>query len=48
ELRKMVHLGFNNIGGFNNIIGAIDAIVDYRDVFIDYEIGWPGSVHDAK
>lgn len=77
ELRKMVHLGFNKIGGFNNVIGAIDgthiilgnaplkqpeiywnrkkrysiqcqAIVDHRGVFTDYEIGWPGSVHDAK
>jgi hypothetical protein len=24
ELRKMVYLGFKNIGGFNNVIGAID------------------------
>ena len=77
ELRKMVHLGFNKIGGFNNVIGAIDgthiilgnaplkqpeiywnrkkkhsiqcqAIVDYHGIFTDYEIGWPGSVHDAK
>src|SRR5256885_9790819 len=24
ELRKMVHLEFNKIGGFNNVIGAID------------------------
>src|SRR5437764_14957245 len=24
ELRKMVHLGFNKIEGFNNVIGAID------------------------
>jgi len=24
KLRKIVHLGFNNIGGFNNIIGVID------------------------
>ena len=73
----MVHLGFSKIGGFNNVIGAIDgthiilenaplkqseiywnrkkkysiqcqAIVDYCGIFIDYEIGWPGSVHDAK
>jgi len=77
ELRKMIHLGFNNIGGFNNVIGAIDnthiilgivllkqpelywnckkkyliqcqAIVDHHGVFIDYEIGWLRSVHDAK
>src|ERR1043165_8265974 len=77
ELRRMVHLGFNNIGGFNNVIGAIDgthiilgiaplkqpeiywnrkkkysiqcqAIVDHCGVFIDYKIGWSGSVHDAK
>lgn len=77
ELRKMIHLGFKNIGGFNNVIGAVDGthiilgtaplkqpeiywnrkkkysiqcqgIVDHRGIFIDYEIGWPGSVHDAK
>jgi hypothetical protein len=77
ELRKLVHLEFNKIGGFNNVIGAIDgthiilenaplkqpeiywnrkkkysiqcqAIVDHRGIFTDYEIGWPGSVHDAK
>ncbi|GBC07917.1 hypothetical protein RclHR1_07790009 [Rhizophagus clarus] len=23
-------------------------IVDHNGIFIDYEIGWPGSVHDAK
>jgi len=23
-------------------------IVDYRGIFISYDIGWPGSVHDAK
>jgi hypothetical protein len=69
--------GFKNIGGMENVIGAIDGshvvlanaplkqpetywnrkkrysiqlqgIVDYRGIFIDYEIGWPGSVHDAK
>jgi hypothetical protein len=77
ESRKIVHAGFKNIGGFENVIGAIDGthiilgiaplkqpeiywnrkkkysiqyqgIVDYRGIFIDYEIGWPGSVHDAK
>ena len=77
ELRKKVHIGFSNIGGFNNIIGAIDGthiiletaplkqpeiywnrkkkysiqcqgIVDHNGIFIDYEIGWTGSVHDAK
>ncbi len=26
----------------------LQGIVDYRGIFIDYEIGWPGSVHDAK
>ncbi|PKY25047.1 hypothetical protein RhiirB3_439834, partial [Rhizophagus irregularis] len=26
----------------------LQGIVDYRGMFIDYEIGWPGSVHDAK
>src|SRR6266498_4023321 len=77
EPRKIVHSGFKNIGGFENVIGAIDGthiilgiaplnqpeiywnrkkkysiqcqgIVNHRGVFIDYEIGWPGSVHDAK
>jgi hypothetical protein len=77
QTRKMIHSGFKDIGGFNNVIGAIDGthiilgiaplkqpeiywnrkkkysiqcqgIVDYRGIFIDYEIGWPGSVHDAK
>jgi len=77
ELRRIVHAGFKNIGGFENVIGAIDGthiilgiaplkqpeiywnrkkkysiqcqgIVDHRGIFIDYEIGWPGSVHDAK
>jgi len=77
ESRKIVHSGFKNIGGFENVIGAIDGthiilgiaplnqpeiywnrkkkysiqcqgIVNHRGVFIDYEIGWPGSVHDAK
>jgi len=77
QARKMVHSGFKDIGGFNNVIGAIDGthiilgtaplqqpeiywnrkkkysiqcqgIVDYRGIFIDYEIGWLGSVHDAK
>ncbi|CAB4440972.1 unnamed protein product [Rhizophagus irregularis] len=37
----MVHLGFHNIGGFNNVIGAdCQGIVDHRGVFIDYEIEW--------
>ncbi|CAI2171053.1 3234_t:CDS:2 [Funneliformis geosporum] len=77
QIRKMVHSGFKDIGGFNNVIGTIDGthiilgiaplkqpeiywnrkkkysiqcqgIVDYRGIFIDYEIGWPGLVHDAK
>ena len=77
EQRKLVHEGFQSIGGFKNIIGAIDGthlilndkpsntpesyfnrkkfysiqcqgIVDYRGIFISYDIGWPGSVHDAK
>lgn len=77
ESRRIIHAGFKNIGGFENVIGAIDGthiilgiaplkqpeiywnrkkkysiqcqgIVDHRGVFIDYEIGWPGSVHDAK
>jgi hypothetical protein len=77
QSRKIIHSGFRDIGGFNNVIGAIDGthiilgiaplkqpeiywnqkkkysiqcqgIVDHRGIFIDYEIGWPGSVHDAK
>jgi len=23
-------------------------IVDHRGIFLDYDVGWPGSVHDAK
>ena len=26
----------------------LQGIVDHKGMFIDYEIGWPGSVHDAK
>ena len=77
ENKQITHEGFKNIGGMENVIGAIDGshivlanaplkqsetywnrkkrysiqlqgIVDYRGIFIDYEIGWPGSVHDAK
>lgn len=77
EVKQSTLEGFKNIGGMENVIGAIDGshiglanaplkqpetywnrkkrysiqlqgIVDYRGVFIDYEIGWPGSVHDAK
>src|SRR5207248_1192002 len=77
EQRKLVHEGFQSIGEFKNIIGAINGthlilndkpsntpesyfnrkkfysiqcqgIVDYRGIFISYDIGWPGSVHDAK
>ena len=71
-----VHTGFQTIGGFQNVIGAIDGthfilneapaqdptafftrkkryaiqyqgIVDFKGLFINYVIGWPGSVHDA-
>ena len=77
EAKQNTNEGFKNIGGMENVIGAIDGchivlanaplkqpetywsrkkrysiqlqgIVDYRGVFIDYKIGWPGSVHDAK
>src|ERR1044072_1058664 len=23
-------------------------VVDFQDIFINYDIGWPGSIHDAK
>lgn len=75
--RTAVHAGFQAIGGFQNVIGAIDGthfilseapaqdptafftrkkryaihcqgIVDFRGIFINYTIGWPGSVHDAR
>ncbi|PKY31453.1 hypothetical protein RhiirB3_342861, partial [Rhizophagus irregularis] len=26
----------------------LQGIVNYRGIFIDYEIGWSSSVHDAK
>ncbi|GET52907.1 putative nuclease HARBI1 [Rhizophagus irregularis DAOM 181602=DAOM 197198] len=26
----------------------LQGIVDYRGMFIDYEIGWPGLIHDTK
>ncbi|GBC00351.1 hypothetical protein RclHR1_03820016 [Rhizophagus clarus] len=34
--REFVHDGFESIG------------VDHRGIFISYDVGWPGSVHDAK
>ncbi|CAI2201919.1 19754_t:CDS:1, partial [Funneliformis geosporum] len=75
--RKLVHKGFQLIGGFTNVIGVIDGthlilnnkpsnspelyfnrkkcysiqrqgIVNFHGIFISYDIGWPGSVHDAK
>lgn len=75
--RATVHAGFQAIGGFQNVIGAIDGthfilneapvqdptafftrkkryaiqcqgIVDFKGIFINYIIGWPGSVHDAR
>ncbi len=75
--RIAVHTGFQAIGGFQNVIGAIDGthfilneapvqdltafftrkkryaiqyqgIVDFKGIFINYVIGWPGSVHDAR
>ncbi|CAI2190598.1 14330_t:CDS:1, partial [Funneliformis geosporum] len=26
----------------------LQGIVDHKGIFIDYEIGWPSSVHDAR
>jgi hypothetical protein len=75
--RAIVHAGFQAIGGFQNVVGAIDGthfilseapaqdptafftrkkryalhcqgIVDFRGIFINYVVGWPGSVHDAR
>jgi len=77
QYRHEVLDGFQKIGGFPNVIGAIDgihinltnapfkdpevffdrrkrysiqcqAIVDYRGIFTNFLIGWPGSVHDAR
>ena len=77
EKRSFTHRGFQLIGGFENVIGAVDGthvilnekpskspelyfnrkkcysihcqgIVDFQGIFINYDIGWPGSVHDAK
>ncbi|CAI2200104.1 13133_t:CDS:2, partial [Funneliformis geosporum] len=75
--RSILHIGFQNIGGFQNVIGAINGthfilteapiqdpiayftrkkryaiqcqgIVDFKGIFINYVIGWPGSVHDVR
>src|SRR6266540_597801 len=77
EKRNHVHRGFQLMGGFENVIGAVDGthiilnekpsnspelyfnrkkcysihcqgIVDFQGIFINYDIRWPGSVHDAK
>jgi len=77
DQRHAVHAGFKEIGGFTNVIGAIDGthiilatapwrdsevyfnrkrdysiqcqgIVNHKGLFIDYTIGFPGSVHDAR
>ena len=47
--------GFEHSRGFPQAVGAVDgthipiicAVVDYRGLFIDVYIGWPGKVHDA-
>ncbi|GES85564.1 protein ANTAGONIST OF LIKE HETEROCHROMATIN PROTEIN 1-like [Rhizophagus clarus] len=36
--REFVHDGFESIGG----------IIDHHGIFISYDVGWLGSVHDAK
>ena len=76
EDRKKVHEGFKNLGGFKNVIEAVDGIyisiknaptkdpevyfirkkcyaihcqgiVNDRGIFTSFDVGWPGSVHDA-
>ena len=37
---------YYNRKGFYSII--IQAIVDYRGLFMDIYLGWPGKVHDAR
>ena len=37
---------YYNRQGFHSII--LQAVVDYRYMFVDVCIGWPGRVHDAR
>ena len=37
---------YYNRKGYHSIL--MQAIVDFRDLFIDVNIGWPGKVHDAR
>ncbi|GET62556.1 uncharacterized protein OCT59_019003 [Rhizophagus irregularis] len=48
ELRRIVHLGLNNIGGFNNIIGIDDIhIILETAPFEQPEIYW-NSIHSIS
>ncbi|CAG8710521.1 691_t:CDS:1, partial [Dentiscutata heterogama] len=76
--RQRIHMGFEEMYGFPNVIGALDgshmnlfeapsklnkdvyftrkrryaihlqAVVDHKGIFINYDLGYPASVHDAK
>ena len=37
---------YYNLKGFHSII--MQAVVDFRGLFLDTYIGWPGKVHDAR
>ena len=39
-------LDYYNRKGYNSIL--MQGVVDFRGLFMDVNIGWPGKVHDAK